>query len=64
MYVKNQCGVLIDFEVAVKLMDDEIRELTHEEGHDSEQAFFDAYCQNHLEAYGEEFELNTQNPVY
>ena len=64
MYVKNQYGVLIDFDVAVNLMDDEIREATHEEGHETEQEFFDAYCANHREAYAEEFDLNEANPVY
>lgn len=58
MYVKNQYGKLVDFDVAVSLMDDEIREATHEEGHETEQEFFDAYCANHMEAYAEDFELN------
>lgn len=36
MYVKNQFGKLVDFDVAVSLMDDEIREATHEEDHETE----------------------------
>lgn len=64
MYVKNQFGKLVDFDVAVSLMNDEIREATHEEGHETEQEFFDAYCANHTEAYAEDFELNKPRPVY
>lgn len=46
----------VDFEAAVNLMDDEIREAIHAElAPCTEQEFFDAYCKAHEEKYGEEF---------
>ena len=51
-YNNNQ----VDFEAAVNLMDDEIREALHSElAPCTEQEFFDAYCKAHEEKYGEEF---------
>lgn len=51
-YNNNQ----VDFEAAVNLMDDEIREALHAElAPCTEQEFFDAYCKAHEEKYGEEF---------
>lgn len=48
----------VDFEVAVNLMDDEIREALHAElAPCTEQEFFDAYCKAHEEKYGEEFAI-------
>lgn len=64
MYVTNACGKLVDFDLAVSMMDDEIREVTHEEGYETEQEFFDAYCANHLEAFAEEFEFNKSRAQY
>lgn len=54
----------VDFDSAVELMDDEIREDLHAEGVDTEQMFFDMYCQRHFEKYGEEFEPNKENPTW
>lgn len=46
----------VDFEAAVNLMDDEIREALHAElAPCTEQEFFDAYCKAHEEKYGEKF---------
>ena len=48
----------VDFEAAVNLMDDEIREALHAElAPCTEQEFFDAYCKAHEEKYGEEFAI-------
>lgn len=58
MKVINQNGEEIDFEVAVSLMDDEIREdLNRELAPCSEQEFFSAYEKAHEEKYGEEFQI-------
>ena len=49
---------MVDFESAVMLMDDEIREeLNSELAPCSEQEFIDAYAKAHAEKYGEEFEI-------
>lgn len=57
MYVTYN-NTQIDFEAAVNLMDDEIREALHMElAPCTEQEFFDAYCKAHEEKYGEEFSI-------
>lgn len=49
----------VDFDAAVSLMDDEIREEVHSEmAPCSEQEFMDAYAKAHHEKYGEEFKVN------
>lgn len=50
-------GNEIDFEAAVELMDDEIREALHAEGYETEQEFFTAYEKAHAKKYGEEFRI-------
>ena len=68
--VTNDYGVDINYDVAVNLMDDEIREQLHEElvmqsDQDcTEQKFFDEYCKAHEDKYGEEWELAKENPCY
>ena len=68
--VTNDYGVDIDYDVAVNLMDDEIREQLHEklvmqsDEDCTEQKFFDEYCKAHEETYGEEWELAKENPCY
>lgn len=63
--VTNEYGVEINFDVAVSLMDDEIREDVHSDlAPCTEQEFFDAYCKKHEAKYGEEFELAKRNPCY
>lgn len=49
-------GNEVFFEVAINLMDDEIREKLHMDlAPCTDQEFFDAYCAQHFEKYGEEF---------
>lgn len=56
-------GTEINFEAAVVLMDDEIRESICGTV-DSEQEFLTAYEKAHAEKYGEEWELSKENPCY
>ena len=63
MKVINMNGTGIDYEAAVELMDDEIRESICGTV-DSEQEFFAAYEKAHIEKYGEEWELSKENPCY
>lgn len=52
-------GQEVDFDTAVNLMDDEIREhLHHKMAPCSKQTFIDAYINAHEEKYGEEFVVN------
>jgi len=63
--VKNYWGVEIDLDVAVNLMDDDLREdLIAHNDYETEQEFFDDYCEAHEAKYGDEFELAKENPVY
>lgn len=62
--VINKNGTEIEFETAVMLMDDEIRESLASEGFQTEQEFFAAYEKAHEEKYGEEWELSKENPCY
>ena len=54
MKVINMNGTEINYEAAVELMDDEIRESICGTV-DSEQEFFTAYDKAHAEKYGEEW---------
>ena len=63
MKVININGTEINFEAAVILMDDEIRESICGTV-DSAQEFFTAYEKAHAEKYGEEWELSKENPCY
>lgn len=58
-YVVDWYGREIDFESAVALMDDDIRdELVKEELEPfTEQRFFNAYLEQHYADYGEEFTI-------
>lgn len=61
--VVNAFGVEINFDAAVSLMDDEIREDVHSDlAPCTEQEFFDAYCAAHLVKFGEDFEAAKANP--
>lgn len=63
--VINSNGVSIDYDAAVALMDDDIREAVAADlAPCTEQAFFDAYCKAHLAKYGKEWELDKSNPTY
>lgn len=62
--VINNCGTEIDFDAAVNLMDDDIRETVHNElAPCTEQEFFTAYEKAHAAKYGEEWECSKANPV-
>ena len=63
MNVINMNGTEINYEAAVELMDDELRESICGTV-DSEQEFFTAYENAHAEKYGEEWELSKENPCY
>ena len=63
--VINTNGKEIDFEAAVNLMDDEIRETLANDGKErTEQEFFSDYEIAHESKYGEEWELSKANPVW
>lgn len=63
--VINEYGTKINYDAAVNLMDDGIREeLNSKFAPCSEQKFFDEYCKVHAEKYGEEWELAKENPNY
>lgn len=58
MEVINRDGHEINFEAAVSLMDDELREeLNRELAPCTEQEFFEAYEKAHAEKFGEEFQI-------
>ena len=64
MKVTNVNGIELDYEVAVQLMDEEIREKIHAEiAPCTEQVFFSAYEKAHEEKFGEAWELSKPNPV-
>lgn len=61
----GKAGKAIDFEAAVNLMDDEIRETLANDGNErTEQEFFSAYKKAHEAKYGEQWELSKANPVW
>ena len=65
MKVINMNGTEINYEAAVAMMDDEIREdLNFELAPCTEQEFFTAYEKAHIEKYGEGWELSKENPCY
>ena len=52
-------GEMVNFDAAVSLMDDEIREAVHADlAPCTDQEFMDAYAKAHHEKYGEEFKVN------
>ena len=65
MTVKNNYGVEIEWNTAVNLMDDDLREeLSAELAPCTEQEFFEAYAKAHENKFGEEWELAKENPCY
>ena len=63
--VINRNDYQLDFDAAVNLMDDEIREGLHNEITPcTEQEFFTAYENAHEAKYGEEWELSKANPTW
>lgn len=65
MEVVNKNGASINYEAAVALMDDEIREELHAElAPCTEQEFFSAYEIAHAKKYGVEWEISKENPCW
>lgn len=65
MVVINSFGVEINYETAVALMDDDLREKLHAEiAPCTNQEFFDSYCKAHEEKFSESFALDDPNPTY
>ena len=65
MTVKNNYGVEIDWNTAVNLMDDDLREeLSADLAPCTEQEFFEAYAKAHDNKVGEAWELAKDNPCY
>ena len=65
MTVKNSYGVEIEWNTAVNLMDDDLREeLNANLAPCTEQEFFEAYEKAHENKFGEEWELAKENPCY
>ncbi|MDP4117681.1 MAG: hypothetical protein Q8873_00610 [Bacillota bacterium] len=62
--VINASGVKIEFNAAVNLMDDGIREDLHRIGYATEQDFFAAYEKAHKAKFGADWELSKSNPVW
>lgn len=63
--VINSIGNGIDFDVAVSMMDDEIRANLHNEiAPCTEQEFFSAYAAAYKDQFGEDWILDTENPCY
>ena len=51
-------GEMVDFDAAVNLMDDEIREAVHADlAPCTDQEFMDEYVRRHEEKYGQSFEF-------
>lgn len=58
IFVKNENGTEIDFDVAVVLMDDDIREQIHYENPNlTAQEFYDEYCTRHYDEFNEYFTI-------
>jgi len=64
--IVNEYGYEMDYDAAVNMMDDDLREAIHNSITESmtPQQFFNAYCKAHLDKYGEVFELAKPNPVW
>ena len=65
MKVMNNYGTEIEWNTAVNLMDDDLREeLSADLAPCTEQEFFEAYEKAHENKFGEEWELAKENPCY
>lgn len=63
--VINSWGTEINYEAAVNMMDDELREELHAEiAPCTDQEFFAAYAKAHEERFGEEWEMDKANPCW
>ena len=63
--VTNRYGIEVDFDLAVSLMYDDLREEIHDDlAPCTDQEFFDAYAAKHAEKYGEDdWQPARENPV-
>ena len=65
MKVMNNYGTEIEWNTAVNLMDDDLREeLSSDLAPCTEQEFFEAYAKAHEAKFGDEWELAKENPCY
>lgn len=65
MKVMNNYGTEIEWNAALALMDDDLREeLSADLAPCTEQEFFTAYAKAHENKFGEEWELAKENPCY
>lgn len=49
---------IVDYDIAVNLMDDDIRESVHSDlAPCTNQEFFDEYCKRHFDKFGKEFQI-------
>lgn len=64
--VMNSWGLGIPFATFLIYADDIIREFMHDciDSTCTEQEFFDMYCEEHFDRFGEVFFLDTQNPIF
>lgn len=63
--VINSNGASIDYDAAVELMDDDLREeVASDLAPCTEQEFFTEYCKRHAVKFGEPWELDKDNPTY
>lgn len=61
----NGYGVIVDYDMAVLLMDDDLREDIHRElAPCTDQEFFNEYAKRRAEKFGEIWELAKENPCY
>ena len=57
-YVEDENGHMIDYDAAVEMMDDDLREQLHQEmAPCTNQEFFDAYVKAHAAKFGEKFQI-------
>ena len=62
MEIMTSNGITVDFEAAVNMMCDELREFVHAyHCEDTPQEFFNAYVTVHFENLGEDFESIVEN---
>lgn len=62
--VINSYGTEVNYNAALMIMDDELREEIHEElSPCTDQEFFEEYAKRHEEKFGEEWEADKLNPM-
>lgn len=63
--VINSDGTTVNYNAAVELMDDDIREAVAADlSPCTEQEFFTEYCKRHAVKFGSPWELDKSNPTY